>query len=65
MKASIGNRWIKKEERKENKEAGAKNGKRSKESKVVRETGKFELYHREVQESRTDSDDVGGVFSGV
>lgn len=66
VKASAGNRWTKKKETKENKQAGAKNDKRSKQSKVEHEKDKSELYHQEVQESRTDhTADECGVFSGV
>lgn len=65
VKDLIGNRWIKKGEKKENKQGGAMNGKRSKVWEVEHVKDKFELYHQEVQESRTDTDDLGGTFSGV
>lgn len=41
------------------------NDKRSTELKVEHDKDKSELYHQEVQESRTDTDDTDQVFSGV
>lgn len=63
--ASVRNIWIKRGETKENKQADAMNDKRSTELKVEHDKDKSELYHQEVQESRTDTDDTDQVFSGV